>query len=159
MSTNSQVISSTIRSTISLKFHQVTSKVFSPQLSLLFLLTSNHIHHYPDQGLAQIAFYPSINSWAISRALLYQLSRPTNTIRSNFFTITLLKGAQHGVDQHGEVQESFAQPQRHLCHRHHNLHRTSINGNRGVYIVNQDNIPFIRNPKRLEKFFELTLLL
>ena len=42
----------------------------------------------------------------------------------------LYKDEQHGGDQHGQVQESFAQSQRHLLHRHHALHWPSINGNR-----------------------------
>ena len=80
---------------LSFKFHKVTSKVFPPQLSLLFLLTSDHIHHYPDQGLAQLGFYPKYQLFFsnIKCPAVSTLKYQRILLRSNFFTITLLKGA------------------------------------------------------------------
>ena len=51
-----------------------------------------------------------------------------------------LKGAQ--VDDHGKVQESFAQSQCHLRHRDHNFHWPSIDGRIGL---KQHNTPPICN--------------
>ena len=51
-----------------------------------------------------------------------------------------LKGAK--VDEHGKVQESFAQSQHHLRHRDHNFHWPSIGGRIGL---EQHNTQYICN--------------